>query len=134
MPDANKHQALNALLGAECAAWGSAEAEPGVRGGGGVRFIASAAHAPGKAKILLDGRGVRVPGYPDGNRVGAPMIQIEAGTEAYADARASARAEIFGPVLRVLCVPTLDASSPRTRSGKALRCLRARGRWRGGLR
>ncbi|KAF8184362.1 hypothetical protein K438DRAFT_1974560 [Mycena galopus ATCC 62051] len=44
-------------------------------------LIASAEHAPGKAKFLLDGRGVRVPTSPDGNRMGAPVMQIEAGTE-----------------------------------------------------
>ncbi|KAF8185375.1 hypothetical protein K438DRAFT_2020107 [Mycena galopus ATCC 62051] len=38
------------------------------------KLIASAEHASGKAKILLDGRGVRVPGYHDGNGVGAPVI------------------------------------------------------------
>ncbi|KAF8185374.1 hypothetical protein K438DRAFT_1836994 [Mycena galopus ATCC 62051] len=37
------------------------------------------------------------------------------------------REVVFGAVLCVLCVPTLDASSPRTRSGTALRCLRTRG-------
>ncbi|KAF8133576.1 hypothetical protein K438DRAFT_1787452 [Mycena galopus ATCC 62051] len=37
--------------------------------------------SPMKAKLLLDGRGVRVPGYPDGNFVGTTIIQIEAGKE-----------------------------------------------------
>ncbi|KAF8184359.1 Aldehyde/histidinol dehydrogenase [Mycena galopus ATCC 62051] len=131
MPDANKDQVLNELLGAACGAAGQrcmassvgacsglrrrgadihpelvaravAEGEPEVQAAGGVRarnhpvrarierVIASAEHAPGRAKILL-GRGVRVPAYPDGTWVGTPVIQIEAGKEgevgAYTDFR-----------------------------------------------
>ncbi|KAF8139338.1 hypothetical protein K438DRAFT_1946792 [Mycena galopus ATCC 62051] len=36
-------------------------------------------NAKAKAKILLDGRDVRAPGYAEGNFVGATIIQIEAG-------------------------------------------------------
>ncbi|KAF8203550.1 Aldehyde/histidinol dehydrogenase [Mycena galopus ATCC 62051] len=76
MPDANKDQALNALLGAAC----------------------------GVTKILLDGRGVQLPGYPAGNWVGSTIIEVGS-TEL-----AAYKEEIFGPVLCVLSVPTLDAA------------------------
>ena len=68
--------------------------------------------------ILLDGRGLQVPGYPNGNFVG-PTI-IEAGTQMrcykyvvcllYSCTHSSilCREEIFGPVLVVLKAETLD--------------------------
>jgi malonate-semialdehyde dehydrogenase (acetylating)/methylmalonate-semialdehyde dehydrogenase len=68
--------------------------------------------------ILLDGRGLQVPGYPNGNFVG-PTI-IEAGTQmrCYKYIALSSysctyylfsrREEIFGPVLVVLKAETLD--------------------------
>ncbi|KAF8203513.1 Aldehyde/histidinol dehydrogenase [Mycena galopus ATCC 62051] len=39
-------------------------------------LIASADNARAKTKILLDGRGVLVPGYPAGNWVGATIIEV----------------------------------------------------------
>ncbi len=54
------------------------------------------------ARLLLDGRGVSVPGRPGGHYVGATLIDgVEPGHEAACD-------EIFGPVLTVLRVETLD--------------------------
>lgn len=54
------------------------------------------------AKLVLDGRNVQVPGYPQGNFIG-PTIFTEVGTEMsiYTE-------EIFGPVLVVIGVETLD--------------------------
>jgi len=64
------------------------------------RLIGSA-EAEG-AKILLDGRGVTVESYPDGNFVGPTIItEMTPDMEAY-------QSEIFGPVLCVLSVDTLD--------------------------
>lgn len=62
-------------------------------------LIASAEKDGGK--IILDGRGLQVPGYPDGNFVGPTVI--EAGTE-----MTCYKEEIFGPVLVVLKAETLD--------------------------
>ncbi|KAF8185330.1 Aldehyde/histidinol dehydrogenase [Mycena galopus ATCC 62051] len=103
MPD----DALNALLGAACGATGHVEhSSPSSSRAGqlkvnqwfeaGVDFL-----KPGKAKakILLEGRRVCVPGYPDGNFVGATIIQIKAGTQGEGEVGV---AEIFGPVPRVL--------------------------------
>merc|ERR1712227_221936 len=54
------------------------------------------------AKILLDGRNVEVPGYPDGNFVGPTITtNMTQDMEAYKN-------EIFGPVLCVLSVDTLE--------------------------
>ena len=54
------------------------------------------------ASILLDGRNVDVPGYPDGNFVGPTIItNMTQDMDAYKN-------EIFGPVLCVLSVDTLD--------------------------
>ena len=56
----------------------------------------------GGAKVMVDGRGVAVPGKDNGFYVGATIIDgVEVGHE-------SARDEIFGPVLTVLHVDTLD--------------------------
>lgn len=54
------------------------------------------------AQLLLDGRHVEVPGYPQGNFVG-PTIFSEVSTE-----HDIYKEEIFGPVLCVLSVETLD--------------------------
>ncbi|MCE8037471.1 MULTISPECIES: CoA-acylating methylmalonate-semialdehyde dehydrogenase [unclassified Halomonas] len=54
------------------------------------------------AKLLVDGRGYQVEGYPDGNFVGATV---------FADVKPEMtiyREEIFGPVLCVVSVDTLD--------------------------
>lgn len=54
------------------------------------------------AELLLDGRGCSVPEYPDGNFVGPTIISnMRTDMTAYKE-------EIFGPVLCVLYVDTLD--------------------------
>jgi len=54
------------------------------------------------ATLRLDGRGVEIPGKEDGHYVGATLIDgVEPGHEAACD-------EIFGPVLTVLRVDTLE--------------------------
>jgi len=54
------------------------------------------------AKLLLDGRDVNVPGYEDGNFVGPTIFSdVTSDMEIY-------KTEIFGPVLCVMTVPTLD--------------------------
>ncbi|TFK36856.1 methylmalonate-semialdehyde dehydrogenase [Crucibulum laeve] len=62
-------------------------------------LIASAEEDGGK--IVLDGRGVEVPGYPDGNFVGPTIIEAGTPMRCYQE-------EIFGPVLIVLRAETLD--------------------------
>lgn len=52
-------------------------------------------------KILLDGRGIKVDGYEDGNWVGPTVLQAKEGMKCH-------EIEIFGPVLTVLNVETLD--------------------------
>jgi len=53
-------------------------------------------------QILLDGRHPKAPGgYPNGNWVGPTVIEVEPGQEAY-------DVEIFGPVLCVIRMDTLD--------------------------
>ncbi|MEZ0603123.1 CoA-acylating methylmalonate-semialdehyde dehydrogenase [Paraburkholderia sp. IW21] len=54
------------------------------------------------AMLALDGRDIKVPGYEDGNFIG-PTIFTDVTTE-----MEIYRTEIFGPVLLVLSVPTLD--------------------------
>ena len=54
------------------------------------------------AKLELDGRGIKVPGYPDGNFVGPTVFSgVKPGMNIYKE-------EIFGPVLCLLSVDTLD--------------------------
>jgi malonate-semialdehyde dehydrogenase (acetylating)/methylmalonate-semialdehyde dehydrogenase len=54
------------------------------------------------AKLELDGRNIRVPGYPDGNFVGPTVFSgVKPGMSIYKE-------EIFGPVLCLLAVDTLD--------------------------
>jgi malonate-semialdehyde dehydrogenase (acetylating)/methylmalonate-semialdehyde dehydrogenase len=54
------------------------------------------------AKLALDGRDVKVPGYEDGNFIGPTIFSdVTTGMDVY-------RTEIFGPVLCVMTVPTLD--------------------------
>lgn len=54
------------------------------------------------AQLLLDGRNVKVPGYPNGNFVGPSIIHgVDKHNRAYTE-------EIFGPVLVTLSVPTLE--------------------------
>jgi malonate-semialdehyde dehydrogenase (acetylating)/methylmalonate-semialdehyde dehydrogenase len=54
------------------------------------------------ATLLLDGREVQVPGYPDGNFIG-PTVFADVTTEMSIYTQ-----EIFGPVLVVIAVDTLD--------------------------
>jgi len=87
------------------------------------------------ARLLLDGRGVTMPGYPDGYFVG-PTIFDQVRPE-----MAIAREEIFGPVLGIIPVANLDealeiingspygnAASLFTDSGRAAREFRYRAR------
>ncbi|OBZ78885.1 Methylmalonate-semialdehyde dehydrogenase [acylating], mitochondrial [Grifola frondosa] len=124
MPDANKNHALNSIIGAAFGAAGQrcmaisvavlveAQHQPRLRKGADlgpvispaakhriVGLIASAQEQGGV--ITLDGRGVEVPGYPDGNWVGPTVIEATTTMRCY-------REEIFGPVLIVLKADTLD--------------------------
>ena len=55
-----------------------------------------------EAKVLLDGRGIKVDGYPNGNFVGPTIIdQVTPGMEVYDK-------EIFGPVMILTRVDTLQ--------------------------
>jgi len=54
------------------------------------------------AKLELDGRGIQVPGYPDGNFVGPTVFSgVKPSMTIYKE-------EIFGPVLCAMAVETLD--------------------------
>jgi len=54
------------------------------------------------AKLELDGRGIQVPGYPEGNFVGPTVFSgVKTSMTIYKE-------EIFGPVLCVMAVDTLD--------------------------
>ncbi|KAF8184342.1 Aldehyde/histidinol dehydrogenase [Mycena galopus ATCC 62051] len=133
MPDANRDQALDALLGAACggpAVCISVDVHPRAECGPVTTPIARAriealiasaedrdAHpgeanaksepnprkAKAKAKILLDGRGVRVP------TAGVPRGQL-CGRDEYRRGEYGVEEEIFGPVLCVLSISTLDAA------------------------
>ncbi|WRT70152.1 methylmalonate-semialdehyde dehydrogenase (acylating) [Kwoniella shivajii] len=52
-------------------------------------------------KILLDGRGVTVPEYPNGNFIGPTVVEATVDMSAYKN-------EIFGPVLTIVSADTLD--------------------------
>jgi malonate-semialdehyde dehydrogenase (acetylating)/methylmalonate-semialdehyde dehydrogenase len=53
------------------------------------------------ASILLDGRGVKVEGYPNGNFVGPTIIDnVKPGMKCY-------DMEIFGPVMQIVRMDTL---------------------------
>lgn len=56
---------------------------------------------PEGGKIVLDGRNIKVEGYPDGNFVGPTVIEANTTMKCYHE-------EIFGPVLIVLYAETLD--------------------------
>ncbi|KZT05987.1 methylmalonate-semialdehyde dehydrogenase [Laetiporus sulphureus 93-53] len=62
-------------------------------------LIASAEEQGGV--VVLDGRGLEVSGYPDGNWIGPTVIEATVDMRCY-------REEIFGPVLIVLKADTLD--------------------------
>lgn len=54
------------------------------------------------AKLLLDGRDCKVPGYEEGNFIGPTIFSdVKPGMDIYDQ-------EIFGPVLDIVCVDTLD--------------------------
>ncbi|GAA3343725.1 CoA-acylating methylmalonate-semialdehyde dehydrogenase [Amorphoplanes nipponensis] len=56
------------------------------------------------AQLLVDGRGLKVPGYEDGFFVGPTVIdQVRTGMDVYTE-------EIFGPVLSVVRADTVDAA------------------------
>jgi malonate-semialdehyde dehydrogenase (acetylating) / methylmalonate-semialdehyde dehydrogenase len=57
------------------------------------------------AELLLDGRGVVVPNYPDGNFVGPTVIKVSASDRTENEAYTQ---EIFGPVLTILTADNLD--------------------------
>ncbi|CAK5264600.1 unnamed protein product [Mycena citricolor] len=139
MPDANRNQALNSIIGAAFGAAGQRcmaisvvllvgeaqswlpeliERSSKLKVNGGFEagadlgplispaskarvtgLIASADEEGGK--ILLDGRNVQVPGYPEGNFVGPTIIKGDVTMKCY-------QQEIFGPVLTVIAVDTLD--------------------------
>ena len=141
MPDGNRQQIVNNLVGASCGAAGQRcmaisvavlvgeetrglvdelkaalqGIRPGVWDDADAAFgplISKAARervegligtAEGEgARLVLDGRGASVEGYPDGNWVGPTLIdEVTPEMTVY-------REEIFGPVLVVMHVPTLD--------------------------
>lgn len=141
MPDANRQQVVNNLVGASCGAAGQRcmaisvavlvgeetrdwvadirEAMAGLRPGppqdSGAAYgplisraakeraekIIASAEAEG-ARLVLDGRGHQVDGYPDGNWLGPTLIDdVTPEMTCYTE-------EIFGPALAVIHVPTLD--------------------------
>ena len=57
------------------------------------------------AELLLDGRGIVVPNYPNGNFVGPSVVKVNA---TYRAENAAYTEEIFGPVLTILTTDTLD--------------------------
>jgi len=62
------------------------------------------------ATLLLDGRGIKVPGYECGNFVGPTILtNVTTDMECYKE-------EIFGPVLVILEVDTLDEAIALTNS------------------
>ncbi|MFG6138102.1 CoA-acylating methylmalonate-semialdehyde dehydrogenase [Halomonas sp. B23F22_10] len=140
MPDANRSQAINNLLGSAFGAAGQrcmansvvvlvgearewldelAEAARHMKVGPGTQrdadlgpLVSPAAQARVEdliatgeeegARLLIDGRGCEVEGYPDGNFVGPTLFSdVTAEMTIY-------REEIFGPVLCVVSVETLD--------------------------
>ena len=140
MPDANKQQSLNALVGAAFGAAGQRcmALSVAVMVGESKHWIdelvektkglhVNAGHEPNtdigpviskraKARVMelidsgvaegatlhLDGRQVQVPGYAQGNFVGATIFSgVRTDMRIYKE-------EIFGPVLAIICVDTLD--------------------------
>ncbi len=140
MPDANKEQTLNALVGAAFGAAGQRcmALSVAVMVGDSKNWIndlvekaktlkVNAGHEPNTdigpvisqrakarvtdlinsgveqgAELLLDGRNVEVKGYETGNFVGATIFsQVSTEMRIYKE-------EIFGPVLSIICVDTLD--------------------------
>lgn len=62
-------------------------------------------------KILLDGRGIKVPGYEKGNFIGPTVVEAVRDMRAYKE-------EIFGPVLVCLQADTLDDALAIVNSNK----------------
>eukprot|EP00828_Plagiopyla_frontata_P041319 TRINITY_DN584_c0_g1_i6.p1 TRINITY_DN584_c0_g1~~TRINITY_DN584_c0_g1_i6.p1 ORF type:complete len:180 (+),score=41.15 TRINITY_DN584_c0_g1_i6:77-616(+) len=52
-------------------------------------------------KFLLDGRNIKVDGYPNGNFIGPTLIEVTTEMTAYKE-------EIFGPAMTILYVDTLE--------------------------
>jgi len=64
------------------------------------------------AELLLDGRGIKVPGFEQGNFVGPTLLMgVDKNNRAYKE-------EIFGPVLVCLAVDTLEEAIEFTNSSK----------------
>ncbi|AYA69238.1 methylmalonate-semialdehyde dehydrogenase (CoA acylating) [Acinetobacter sp. WCHA55] len=140
MPDANKEQTLNAMVGAAFGAAGQRcmALSVAVMVGDSKHWInelvakaktlsVNAGHEPNTdigpvisprakarvielitngveqgAELLLDGRDIQVKGYEQGNFVGATIFsQVSTDMRIYKE-------EIFGPVLAIICVDTLD--------------------------
>ena len=139
MPDANKEQTLNALVGAAFGAAGQRcmALSVAVMVGDSKQWIqelvekaktlkVNAGHEPNTdigpviskrakarvidlinsgveqgAELLLDGRNVQVQDYESGNFVGATIFSGVNTMRIYKE-------EIFGPVLSIICVDTLD--------------------------
>ena len=140
MPDANKEQTLNAMVGAAFGAAGQRcmALSVAVMVGDSKHWInelvakaktlsVNAGHEPNTdigpvisprakarvidlinsgveqgAELLLDGRDIQVKGYENGNFVGATVFSnVTTDMRIYKE-------EIFGPVLTILCVDTLD--------------------------
>ena len=140
MPDANKEQTLNAMVGAAFGAAGQRcmALSVAVMVGDSKHWInelvakaktlsVNAGHEPNTdigpvisprakarvidlinsgveqgAELLLDGRDIQVKGYENGNFVGATVFNhVTTDMRIYKE-------EIFGPVLTILCVDTLD--------------------------
>ncbi len=142
MPDADKNQVVNALVGAAVGAAGQrcmaisvavfvgdsyqwvdqlkeqmAKVRPGVWNDANAGFgplVSKTAHARVESLIgtgveqgascLLDGRGVKVEGYPDGNWIGPTLFKdVTTAMDIY-------QQEIFGPVLCCMQVDSLGAA------------------------
>lgn len=141
MPDANKQQVINNLVGAACGAAGQRcmaisvavlvgeetrgwvddikaalqKIRPGHYEDTGAAYgplispaakeraehIIGTAEAEG-ADLLLDGRGYEVEGYPNGNWIGPTLI------DNVTEEMTCYKEEIFGPVLTIMHVETLD--------------------------
>lgn len=140
MPDANKEQTLNQLVGAAFGAAGQRcmALSTAVFVGEAQNWLpdlvdraqklkVNAGHEPGTdlgpvispqakqricdlvesgvkdgAKLILDGRGIQVPGYEKGNFIGPTILtDVKPNMKCYTE-------EIFGPVLVTLAVDTLD--------------------------
>ena len=140
LPDANKEQTLNAMVGAAFGAAGQRcmALSVAVMVGDSKHWInelvtkaktlsVNAGHEPNTdigpvisprakarvielinsgveqgAELLLDGRDIQVKGYENGNFVGATVFnQVTTDMRIYKE-------EIFGPVLTIICVDTLD--------------------------